>query len=129
MNINDASKPPQIGETNEVSFDVPGLAEPADTRTLSANIAKLETDLANEREDRREKEFIYIAIIALLGAAILYKFLDNVIVWMSLFLFIIVIITGLASRMGVDWAVTSFGWLRHTIAGHFGKNEDKKGEN
>lgn len=125
MNTDDAShQSPPLKQ--DVSFDLPTTAADEDLGILAANIARLETDLAKEREDRKEKEFIYIGAIAFLASVLAFKVLDNTILSMLMFLFELIILAGLAKRMGVDWAVQGIGWLSHLISKRFESSEEDK---
>lgn len=116
---------PQSELPISAGFGVPENPGTDDIEKLTSAIARLETDLVAEREDRREKEFIFVAAIAFLGSVICFKLLDDTILSILLFLFELVILTGLATRMGVDWAVRGIGWLTHVVSEHFGKgNKD-----
>lgn len=124
MNIEiESPAPRQLPEVSvSAGFGVPENAGTDDIEKLTSAIARLETDLIAEREDRREKEFIFIAAIAFLSSVICFKLLDNTMMSIILFLFELVILTGLATRMGVDWAVRGIGWLTYVVSERFRKD-------
>jgi hypothetical protein len=83
---------------------------------LADNAAKLEADLASEREERCEERFIWIAVVFILSAGHVYASMDSIWAFLVLFLLSLIILIGIAQRLGVDWAVQSVGWLMHWIA-------------
>lgn len=109
-----------------IGFGLPQKSGTGDIEKLTDAIAKLETDLVAEREDRREKEFIFVAVIAFFASVICFKLLDNTILSICLFLFELVILTGLANRMGVDWAVRGIGWLTHILSKRLDKDDGEE---
>jgi len=123
------SAPPQPKAAPPISagFGLPEKPGTPDVQKLTDAIAQLETTLLSEREAWREKEFIFIAAIAFLGSVICFKLLDNTLLSIMLFLFELIILTGLANRMGVDWAVRGIGWLTHIISERFSKNSKSDG--
>jgi len=119
------ASPPRPDLSTSAGFGLPDKGGAAEVQQLTAAIARLETDLVAEREDRREKEFIFVAALAFLGSVICFKLLDNTILSIVLFLFELIILTGLVNRMGVDWAVRGIGWLTHVVTEHFQKESKK----
>ncbi|MGE7369756.1 hypothetical protein ACQKKX_11935 [Neorhizobium sp. NPDC001467] len=111
------------------AFGLPQKSGTTDHEKLTAAIAQLETELVAEREDRREKEFIYIAAIAFLASVICFKLLEDTALSIFLFLFELIILTGLARRMGIDWAVRGLGWLAHIISKKFDKDDNDDNDN
>jgi len=89
---------------------------PSESSAIAENVAKLESDLATEREERNEERFIWIAVCFILSSALLYDAIESVIVFVMLFLLGLVLLVGIAKRLGVDWAVQGVGWLMHWIA-------------
>ncbi|WP_425963767.1 hypothetical protein [Rhizobium nepotum] len=128
--MNTEIEPPGTDNTQKprttTGFDLPQKSGTTDHDKLTAAIAQLETALVSEREDRREKEFIFVAAIAFLASVICFKLLDNTALSIFLFLFELIILAGLANRMGVDWAVRGLGWLAHVISSRWEKDETKK---
>jgi hypothetical protein len=82
---------------------------------MAANIARLENDLSQEKNERLEERFIYVTIIAFLVDPLIYLAVKHPVVFLLLFLFQLVVLGGLAKRWGVDWAVTGLGWLAHQV--------------
>lgn len=93
-----------------------GFVVPTSGGQLAENAAKLEADLASEKEERSEERFIWISVVFILVAADVYKLIDSVIVFTLLFLLSLILLIGLAQRLGVDWAVQGVGWLMHWIS-------------
>ncbi len=108
------------------AFVLPQKSGSTDHDKLTALIAQLETDLIAEREDRREKEFIFIAALSFLASVICFKLLEDTALSLILFLFELIVLAGLAKRMGVDWAVRGLGWLAHIISRRLDPSEDDK---
>jgi hypothetical protein len=103
-----------------------GFSVPSGGGALAENVAKLESDLATEREERCEERFIWIAICYILGSGLLYAAIQSLVVFLVLFLLGLVVLVGIAKRLGVDWAVQGVGWLMHWIstqANFSGKDE------
>jgi hypothetical protein len=93
-----------------------GLAVPTSSGALSQNTAKLEADLSNEREERCEERFIWIALVFILASGHVYASMENFWAFLVLFLLSLILLIGIAKRLGVDWAVQSVGWFLHWIA-------------
>lgn len=82
---------------------------------LSETIAKLEQDLAREKDERNEERFYW-----LLGGFLLFNLLSWVVfehigVWSVFFILQVAVLWGLAGKFGHEWAVLSLGrflrWL------------------
>ncbi|MNV36521.1 hypothetical protein D3C71_1280020 [compost metagenome] len=93
-----------------------GFSVPSSGGALAENTAKLEADLATEREELCEERFILIAVVFILISAHVYASMDSVIAFICLFMLSLVLLVGIANRLGVDWAVQGVGWLMHHIA-------------
>lgn len=93
-----------------------GYDLPASHPSLSANIAKLESDLASEKELRCEERFIWIAVCYVLLMALLYTAMQSWFPFLLLFLLGLIVLVGIAERLGVDWAVRGVGGLMHWIS-------------
>jgi len=93
-----------------------GFAVPSSGGALAENTAKLEADLATEREERCEERFIWIAVVFILASGHVYASMDSIWAFLVLFLLSLILLVGIAKRLGVDWAVQSVGWLMHWIA-------------
>lgn len=103
-----------------------GFDQPAPDTPLATNIAKLETDLATEKEERCEERFIWIAVVFGLLMTTVYTATESLPVFLMLFLLGLVLLIGIANRLGVDWAVQGVGWLMHWISTRtkFGSGKD-----
>ncbi len=102
--------------SKQLPSDTGAFASPAPGGQLAENTAKLEADLATEREERSEERFIWIAVVFILCSAHVYASMDSVIAFICLFMLSLVLLIGIAKRLGVDWAVQGVGWLMHRIA-------------
>lgn len=89
---------------------------PPNDEKLGDNVAKLETDLAMEREQRAEERFIWIATVAVLGDFIAYGMLRDFLGFALIFLLELIVLAVVARRLGVDWAVQLIGWLMFHIS-------------
>lgn len=92
-----------------------GFEQPAPSSRSSDNIAKLETDLAREKEERCEERFVWIAVVFVL-VCVPIALVVNFAVFVILFLLGLILLVGIAKRLGVDWAVQGVGWLMHWIS-------------
>lgn len=121
MSIDDESKPiapiakAPNNNNGDVAFEIPP-AEPAGGHILAENIDRLSTELAQERDLRREERFYWILLAAFLGDIVAFKALDHFGVFMVLFMFELVVLIGIANRLGVDWAVQGLGWFLHWLS-------------
>ncbi len=83
---------------------------PPNNEKLGDNVAKLESDLAMEREQRAEERFIWITTVAVLGDFIAYGMLRDFFGFALIFLLELIVLAIVARRLGVDWAVQLIGW-------------------
>ena len=83
---------------------------------LMKNIYRLETDLDSEKEDRKEERFNWICLSALLLDAVIIRSIDGSWLFVLLFMLQIILLLGMAQRLGVDWAVKTLGWFLHWIS-------------
>lgn len=107
---------PQPEAKDDLVFGLPAEADSASVKKLTGALAQVETTLLAEREAWKEKEFLYIAALALLGSVIFFKLLDGS--YLSIILVAIfecILLFGLAKRLGVDWAEQMYGWLVHLL--------------
>lgn len=121
----DAPSPKVPEPTVELSLDVIDSAEEATPQQnkLMSNISQLETDLDTEKEERKEERFIWAcAVVVLLNALVLVSIGGGSFSFTLLFLFQLVVMLGVANKLGVDWAVRGIGWLLHQIAKHLDKD-------
>jgi len=87
------------------------LLPPAPDGRLGENIAKLESDLAREREERQEERFLWIAGASILLDYIGYGLIKDFAAFVPMVLLQLILLVVLAKRLGVDWAVQAIGWL------------------
>ncbi|MCG5483646.1 MAG: hypothetical protein KK482_07980 [Sinorhizobium meliloti] len=103
-----------------------GFDQPAPDTALATNIAKLETDLSTEKEERCEERFIWISVVFALLMTIIYISTQSLPVFFMLFLLGLILLIGIANRLGVDWAVQGVGWLMHWISNRARISPDKE---
>lgn len=93
---------------------------PVSTEKLGDNVAKLESDLAKEREERAEERFLWIAAVAVLFNFIGYALIKDVLAFIPIFVLELILLTVVARRLGVDWAVQLLGALMHSLSKKLG---------
>ncbi len=89
---------------------------PPNNEKLGDNVAKLESDLAMEREQRAEERFIWITTVAVLGDFIAYGMLRDFFGFALIFLLELIVLAIVARRLGVDWAVQLIGWVMFHVS-------------
>jgi hypothetical protein len=115
MNI-ETESPPSSPPVKPDTFDLPASPDPEERAVLSSNIAKLQDDLDQERDERKEERFHWICVAAFLLDIVAYGALDSFWPFLVLFMFQLIVLVGIARRLGVDWAVHGFGWLLFWIS-------------
>lgn len=101
------------------AFDVPAPVEHDGSGKLADNIARLETDLDAERDGRKEERFYWICLSAFLLDPLVYRGVDNFPAFIIIFMFQLVVLIGLAHKLGVDWAVKGLGDFLNFIKSGF----------
>jgi len=116
----------ESAEATPVVLPKSGFEQPAPPSRSADNIAKLETDLATEKEERCEERFIWIAVVFVL-VCVPISLVVNFAIFVILFLLGLILLVGIAKRLGVDWAVQGVGWLMHWVStkANFGGNKDE----
>lgn len=115
----EAGSPKPENAPPPLEVDALALPEPSDgsgRATLSDNIARLETDLDAEKEERKEERFYWICVSAFLIDVIIYSSIGSFWGFILLFMFQLIVLIEIAQKLGVDWAVQMMGWLLHWIA-------------
>lgn len=110
---------PKRGSPEQPEEEIYSLPEPSDgfgIEKLSDNIARLEIDLSAEAEARKEERFYWICACAFLADPLIYRVCDSFPPFLLIFMFQLVLLAGIAQKLGVDWAVQSIGWLLHWIS-------------
>lgn len=79
------------------------------------NIAKLETDLDTERDERKEERFHWLAVTSILFDVIAVQAMGGSWLFIPIFMLQLVVLIGLAKKLGVDWAVQLIGTLLHML--------------
>lgn len=90
--------------------------EPSGPVVLSGNIAELETSLEQEREGRKEERFYWVLACCILVDPLIFNVMNGGWGFAPLLLLQIIMLIGLAKRLGVDWAVELLSWTFEVIA-------------
>ena len=101
------------------------VKNPEQTKQISSltnNIARLETSLNAEQEDRLEERFTWVCAVALLLDVLAISAMDGSWLFLPIFMLQLVILIGYAQKCGVDWAVQLLAWLLHKVSSI--KNDD-----
>lgn len=106
----DASQP-----TQQLPLPDEVLLSPPSEGKLGDNVAKLESDLAREKEERQEERFLWISGAVVLLNFIGYALIKDIAAFIPLFLLQLILLVVLARRLGVDWAVQAIAWLMFQI--------------
>ena len=111
---------------DEQDFEVE-LLEPAENSgvadQLFQNIARLETDLSKERDERLEERFRWVCAVTVLVNLLTLTAIDGgSISYMMLLLLQLIVLLGYAQKLGVDWAVKLIGDLLNLVSNHLKKD-------
>ncbi len=109
-------------QNNPTEFDPPYPSSQG-SEALSDSIARLETDLINEREKRCDERFFWVACIFLLILPYIYQAVQSFAPFIVICIFGLVALMGLAYKLGVDIAVQLIGWLLHWLTSKLGIGE------
>lgn len=110
------NRPSQLPQLDDDAFSVPEPSNGSGLPTLADNIAKLETDLDAERDERKEERFHWICAMAFMLDIIAYQVMGSFPAFLLVFMFQLVFLVGVAKKLGVDWAVQGIGGLLHWIS-------------
>jgi hypothetical protein len=99
-----------------------GEVLPPENTALANNIARLETELDGEREQRLEERFRWIVVTSLLVDVIAVSALDGSWLFLPIFMLQLIVLIGFAKAYGVDWAERLIGQLLHWVS-EWGKNK------
>lgn len=83
---------------------------------LTNNIARLETSLDAEREERLEERFTWVCAVSILLDIIAVSAIEGSWLFVPIFMLQLVLLIGYAQKCGVDWAVQMLGWLLHKVS-------------
>ena len=125
--MNTGSESPAKKPSQQPDGDTFGVPEPSNGSglpMLADNIARLEIDLDSEKEERKEERFYWICLAAFLLDIMAYQAMGSWFPFLLLFMFQLVVLVGVAQKLGVDWAVQGIGWLLHWVSER-GKLSDK----
>ncbi|MDB6181151.1 hypothetical protein [Paracoccus fistulariae] len=88
----------------------------SDVAALSNNIARLETELDAEREQRLEERFRWICAMSLVLDVLAVSALDGSWLFVPIFMLQLIVMIGFAKAYGVDWAEQLIGQLLHHLS-------------
>ncbi|WP_116082058.1 hypothetical protein [Tropicimonas sp. IMCC34011] len=110
-----STEPPEGPQPKTASpeFSTGGALETLNATPLMENIAKLETDLDAEKEERREERFYWICGVAISFDVIAIQAVSGSWLFAPVFMLQLILLVGIAQRLGVDWAVQMIGALFH----------------
>lgn len=107
---------PTKSQAEFVGAEPSKAGEPTETVALSANIARLETSLDTEKEERLEERFRWIVFTSLLLDVITVAALDGSWLFLPIFMLQLIVLIGFAKAYGVDWAERLIGQLLHWVS-------------
>jgi hypothetical protein len=93
----------EVGQQPD-EFDLPAVP-PVNVGQLLASMSQLQQDLIAEKDKRLEHSFYFIAGIAFLFSVIMAKFLESAGVTFGFVVIELLVLVGLARKLGVDWIV------------------------
>lgn len=99
-------------------------ALPIEITALTNNIARLESRLDTEREDRLEERFRWVCATAILFDVVAVVAVNGSWLFVLIFMLQLIAILGYAKACGVDWAEQLIGQLFHIIAERMKKGDD-----
>lgn len=88
----------------------------SDVAALSNNIARLETELDAEREQRLEERFRWVCVMSLVLDVLAVSALDSSWLFLPIFMLQLIVMIGFAKAYGVDWAEQLIGQLLHHLS-------------
>jgi len=109
-------EPKQQGKFVGVEAPADGEVIPKEAAALTDNIARLETSLDTEREERLEERFRWICVTSLLLDVIAVAALDGSWLFLPIFMLQLIALIGFAKAYGVDWAEQLIGQLLHWVS-------------
>ena len=115
-----SAQPEFVGTTPAVSGEV----LPSETAALTNNIARLESRLDTEREERLEERFRWVCATSVLFDVVAVVAMDGSLLFLPIFMLQLIATLGYARSCGVDWAEQLIGQLIHTISKRL-KKDDK----
>lgn len=109
-------EPTKLGEFVGVTKSPSGEVSDTETGALTDNIARLETSLDNEKEQRLEERFRWVCVTSLLLDVIAVAALDGSWLFLPIFMLQLIALIGFAKAYGVDWAEQLIGQLLHWVS-------------
>ncbi|AUQ51100.1 hypothetical protein PhaeoP83_02851 [Phaeobacter inhibens] len=98
-------------------YDVsPSHSPRNDVVMLSANVARLETSLDAEKEERLEERFRWVVVTSILFDVIAISSVDGSWLFVPIFMLQLIVLIGFAKAYGVDWAERLIGQLLHWVS-------------
>lgn len=110
--------PSPTGEADFVGIEpaTSGDVVSRETAALTDSIARLETSLDSEREERLEERFRWICVTSILVDVVAAVALDGSWIFVPLFMLQLIVLIGFAKAYGVDWAEQLIGQLLHWVS-------------
>lgn len=96
---------------------------PHDSDKIYSNVEKLQSDLAEERDARREERFIFIVIIVILLDVVFFSVIDNIIGPILLVALELLFLIPLARRLGIDEVAEIMNGLVGRITDGISRND------
>lgn len=108
-----------------VSKPVSGEVVAKETAALTDNIARLETSLDTEKEQRLEERFRWICSTAVLIDIIAVVAMNGSWAFLPIFMLQLIVMIGFAKAYGVDWAEQLIGQLLYTVSKKWASKDDE----
>lgn len=109
-------EPKPQGKFVGVEPQIGGEIAPNENAALTDNIARLETSLDTEKEERLEERFRWVCVTSLLLDVIAVAALDGSWLFLPIFMLQLIALIGFAKAYGVDWAEQLIGQLLHWVS-------------
>ena len=119
MNIETGLSAPESEKLPDVIDSSQDVVNPAQYEKITEKIERLEYDLAESKDGRREERYYWILGIVFLLNLIFVKFLENDALFFVMLVPQLFVLASLAKYLGVDWAVEamerSAQWISERI--------------
>ena len=121
MNTQDEqpARPEFVGSTPAISGEV----LPSEIAALANNIARLESRLDAEREERLEERFRWVCAATVLFDVVAVVAMDGSLLFLPIFMMQLIATLGYAKSCGVDWAEQLIGQLIHIVSERLKKGD------
>lgn len=111
--------PDFVGSVPSVSGEI----LPKETTALTDNIARLESRLDAEREERLEERFRWVCATSILFDVVAVVAMNGSWLFLPIFMLQLIATIGYAKACGVDWAEQLIGQLLHIIEERLRKDD------